>query len=273
MLLTGLNDPVQKTDGKYPHDKAKLDYEKIFREIEVICPSMGGTIEYMREIVPARAGESRKCFEEIFNHTVNEESAKRRIFDMNMRTAARNALYFHNKYHIDVEEAFQTCCEGILYAINRYDEGTKASFPNYMWLKMLFFISDRFPIASKRPRKKKEVGCKIDIQKDGINSAEEDIYISQVISSLLEAIPKKTSEIDKAAIACRLARFGLMDGELQPCDILSQYGTDIKEFRRKYNIVRVKLSRLTIKKGILNEIVPSIEERKRIFLLYHRTWR
>lgn len=271
MLLTGLNDPGQAIDGKYPHDKAKLDYDKIFREIEVICPTMSSTIEYMRSIVPARCGESRECLEEIINHTENAEAAKKRLFEMSMRMAARDSLYFHKHYHIDMEEAFQTCCEGILNAINKYKANYLLhSFPNYVWFNIILLMNEKYPRTKKRQPKNKNEICPFSIHHDTVNDVLDNIYIGQIVDTLWDVAQGKLKENDKEAILCRLAHFGLIEDCCTPKHISEQNGIDIKALRKKYYTIRVKLSRLAIKNGLLNEIVPSISERNRIFFHYHR---
>ena len=271
MLLTGSDEPMQATDGRYPHDKAKLDYDKIFQEFEAICPSMASTIEYMRSIVPAKCGESRICFKEIFNHTENEDAARKRLFEMCMRMAARNALYYHKQYHIDIEELFQICCEGIMIAIDKYKtEYLKNSFPTYVWYVIVQQINANYPITKKRKPKQKDRICQTGVPHDAINDALDNVYINQVLTDLWKISEGKLKVYDKEAIIYRLARFGLSDESCTTEYTTDPFGTDKIAFKKQYYTIQEKLSRMAIKNGLLNEIVPSITERKRIFFIYHR---
>ena len=113
------------------YDKAQLDYDKIFREVLRICPNMTTTIDYIKGIRPAGRGEYNSLFNIIFNDGEGKEKAKSRLFDTNLRSAVKMALYAYQKQGIDLEDAFQTFCIGLNTAISKYNRSVKGPFPAY----------------------------------------------------------------------------------------------------------------------------------------------
>ncbi len=120
-------------------DMAQLDYDEIFREVLKICPGMIVTIDYIKKIQPARRGEYDYLFNIIFNDEKDKELAVSRLFDVSLRSAVKAALYAYQKQNIELEDAFQVCCIGLITAIQRYNDSVKGLFPSYasMWMQQL----------------------------------------------------------------------------------------------------------------------------------------
>lgn len=120
-------------------DRAKLDYDEIFREVVKICPGMTGIVDYVKNIQAARLGEYDYLFNILFTNSDNKDFAFSRLFDVTLRSAVKNALYAYQKDGIDLEDAFQTCCIGIIFAIKKYNDSVKGLFPSYaaMWMQQI----------------------------------------------------------------------------------------------------------------------------------------
>ena len=120
-------------------DMAQLDYEAIYQEVLSICPGMKNIIDYVRSIQAARLGEYDYYLEEVHNHTDREDDAVKRLFEMSVRSAVKNALNHYKKYGTDIMDAFQEACIGIVLAINKHNENVESLFPSYvsMWVRQV----------------------------------------------------------------------------------------------------------------------------------------
>lgn len=120
-------------------DMAHLDYDEIFREVLKICPGMAATIDYIKKVQPVRRGEYDYLFNIIFNDEKDKELAISRLFDVGLRSAVKAALYAYQKQNVELEDAFQVCCIGLITAIQRYNVSVKGLFPSYasMWMQQL----------------------------------------------------------------------------------------------------------------------------------------
>ncbi|WP_406041604.1 sigma-70 family RNA polymerase sigma factor [Succinimonas sp.] len=118
-------------------DMAQLDYELIFNEVLQICPNMKIVIDYARRIKAARLGEYDYHLKEVHLHTDKESKAFSRLFDMSLRSAIRTALYYHKYYGINIEDAFQEACIGVIMAIKKHNENVEGLFPCYVsvWMR------------------------------------------------------------------------------------------------------------------------------------------
>lgn len=132
-------------DENLDTDMAKLDYDLIFDEVVSICPGMKVVIDNIRNIQAARYGEA--------NYLLNQRDdighgvyAKQRLFDMNLRMVVKNALYYYNKYGIDIEDAFQEASIGLLIAIDKYNENVQGLFPSYVSTWIYQVMSRNLPI-------------------------------------------------------------------------------------------------------------------------------
>ena len=113
-------------------DMAQLDYEAIYQEVIDICPNMKSIINYARNIKAARLGEYDYHLSDVHTHSEKESVAFSRLFDMSLRAAIRDALNYHKRYDIDIEEAFQEACIGVVMAIQKHNENVEGLFPSYL---------------------------------------------------------------------------------------------------------------------------------------------
>ena len=121
-------------------DMARLDYELIYQEVLALCPSMGNIIKYVRQVRPAQRGEYATCLASIVHHSENEAQARQRLLDIYLRYAVKESFYYHNRYNtVDIEDAFQVACVGILLAIEKYNFNVKGCFSSYVsqWIRQV----------------------------------------------------------------------------------------------------------------------------------------
>lgn len=127
-------------------DMAQLDYEKIYREVLEICPGMEPVIDYVRNIQAARLGEYDYLLKDVHEHNENEQASALRIFNMSVRAAVKNALYYYQKQGLDLEDAFQVACIGIITAIQKHSDSVKGLFPSYASMWMIQTMGREMPI-------------------------------------------------------------------------------------------------------------------------------
>lgn len=130
--LQWLENGYDENDG---FDMAQLDYDSLYCEVLEISPGMGSVIEYVKRIQAARLGEYDHYLKDLLNNSDDNTSSAERLFDMSLRTAVKNALYYSKRYNLDLEDVFQEACIGILMAIQKYSENVSGLFPSYvsMW--------------------------------------------------------------------------------------------------------------------------------------------
>ena len=100
---------------------------------------MKSIIEYAQSIQAARLGEYDYYLKDVHHHTTNEEAAFARLFNMSVRSAIKNALYYYKKNDIELEDAFQEACIGIIMAIKKHTDSVDGLFPSYssMWMRQI----------------------------------------------------------------------------------------------------------------------------------------
>lgn len=117
-------------------DMAQIDYPRLYADIKSIAPSMSGFVEYVSEIKPAQIGETDYLMPAA---KAGDYFAKERIIEMNMRSALRYALWYHNRYGIDLEDATNEALSGIIIALQKYDPSSANKFTIYcgLWMRQI----------------------------------------------------------------------------------------------------------------------------------------
>lgn len=123
----------KKSDRNF--DMAKVDYNAIFKKTVSLYPGMKDIIQYIQNIQPARLGESEFLLNKIHDQNLVGIKARKRLFEMNIRTAVKDALSTYEKDDIDLEDAFQEASIGIWKAVLKYNSNVEGLFPSYssMW--------------------------------------------------------------------------------------------------------------------------------------------
>lgn len=132
-------------DENLEMDMAQLDYDLIFDEVISICPNMKPIINMIRNIKAARFGEAEHLLKQRYNNEIGLH-AKQRLFDMNVRVAVKDALYFYKRYGVNIEDAFQEACIGILTAIEKYTDNVQGQFGTYASWWMYRLMQRNLPI-------------------------------------------------------------------------------------------------------------------------------
>ncbi|OCN03399.1 hypothetical protein A7X67_10975 [Clostridium sp. W14A] len=123
-------------DADEDFDMAQLDYDAIYKKVVELYPSMETIVEYVRNLQAARLGEYDYLLSDVHEQNDNARTSELRIFDMSVRAAVKNALYCYKNDGIDLEDAFQEACIGIIMAIKKHNDGVEGLFPSYasMWM-------------------------------------------------------------------------------------------------------------------------------------------
>lgn len=123
-------------DADEDFDMAQLDYDAIYRRVIELYPDMEPIVEYVRNLQAARLGEYDYLLNDVHEQNDNAKTSELRIFDMSVRAAVKNALYCYENDGIDLEDAFQEACIGIVMAIRKHNDGVGGLFPSYasMWM-------------------------------------------------------------------------------------------------------------------------------------------
>lgn len=109
----------------------RIKDDDIFRYVIRIAPEMKQIIAFVRECSPAKTGEYDRLLDRLHNKPNDRVAVENRLFDLGLRIAVRNALLFSIIYRIDVEDAFQAACIGVLRAIREHNTMEASSFPLY----------------------------------------------------------------------------------------------------------------------------------------------
>lgn len=113
-------------------DMAQLDYDGIYNKVITEYPSMKYMIDYIRKLQPTRLGEYNYHLNNVHKHNEYAKNSERRLFESTLRFAVRNALKVHEEDGMDLEDAFQEACIGIIYAIRRHNNHVEGLFTSYV---------------------------------------------------------------------------------------------------------------------------------------------
>ena len=117
-------------------DMAQIDYPRLYAEIKAIAPTMSDFVDYVSEIKPAQINEADYLMP---SAKAGVQSAIDRIIEMNMRSALRYALWYHNRYGVDIEDATNEAMTGIIIALDKYDPESANKFAVYcgLWMRQI----------------------------------------------------------------------------------------------------------------------------------------
>ncbi len=104
-------------DDEYT-DRAQIDYGALFDEVLAISPGQKMLIAYARNVKPPQTREWRSLVTQMES---GNEYAFSRLFDMYLRNAIKTALRCYKSYGLDLDDAIQEGCIGLMYAIMQFD--------------------------------------------------------------------------------------------------------------------------------------------------------
>lgn len=185
---------------------ANLDFthikdNDIFRYVLRVAPGMKQMIAFIQECSPARSGEYDLLLDRLHNKPTDRTVVENRLFEIGLRMALKNALLCSVKHKIDLEDAFQTACIGLLYAIREHNAIEVGSFPVYSkrWINRT--MNADLPIYEYNfclpPQEKERIEKKLRV----IETEESDIELVQELSKgdLYEVLKDYTNCNEKEA--------------------------------------------------------------------------
>lgn len=115
------------------YDRSHINYDDVFRKIEIEYPSCKYLIEQLKSILPPQHKEWRTLIKEAKS---GNSFAYERLILMYLRTILKRAYDFSKTYYCDFEDCFQNAVIGFINAINKYDVTSPDSFVSYfqLWL-------------------------------------------------------------------------------------------------------------------------------------------
>lgn len=114
-------------------DASKVDYEAIYSEILSISPQMVSFIERVKNTPFAQRGEIRHLFQQARD---GNRYARERLILLHLRTVLRIALSMSKQFEIDIEDAVESGCVGLINAVDQYDITGFSTFGSYAALKI-----------------------------------------------------------------------------------------------------------------------------------------
>lgn len=127
---------IEKTnDEEENYDRSKINYGKLFQEVEEIDKSLAPFIEEVRQIKPPQHREFQNLIQQAKN---NNPFAKKRIIEMSLRSVIRMAMWYHKKYQTPLAETIQEGCVGLIVALGEYIISKQNTFSTYApwWIRL-----------------------------------------------------------------------------------------------------------------------------------------
>jgi RNA polymerase primary sigma factor len=128
-------------------DYALVDFNKIYEAIIKSDKDLSYIVNYVKNIKPPQWRE----FDNLFPNAKNWNSyARNRIIEMNLRTALKYALYFHNKYDSELVEDIGHSFIGLILGFEKYNIDKSLKFQNHIqwWIRQQLYrevsIGNRF---------------------------------------------------------------------------------------------------------------------------------
>lgn len=119
-------------------DFAQSDYDLVYNRIVELNPSLTSFVEAVRNITPPQRHEIQKLKYQVVE---GNRFARTRMIEMHLRVAFRIALQRSETYDIDIEDAIELACIGLIMAVDKYDPDNSGAFSQYAALWILQNIS------------------------------------------------------------------------------------------------------------------------------------
>ena len=123
--LNQLEEQAETTNdfNKYT-DYAQIDYDAVYQQVLKIDPGLLPLIDYIKAVRPAQHGESTY----LFHHIKSNDSARKRLFDMHLRSVVRIAANEVKNCDEELSDLIQIGSLGLLNAIEKYDADSDTAF-------------------------------------------------------------------------------------------------------------------------------------------------
>jgi len=129
-----IRDDVGEEIDEDTHDRSRLDYEVLFREVIKADPTLKPFIDKVRSIKPPQNREWQFLILQAKN---NNKYAKERVIEMYLKIAVKIAYSFHIKYSLPLAETIQDGCIGLVIALDKFEIGKQDNFSTYApwWIR------------------------------------------------------------------------------------------------------------------------------------------
>lgn len=114
-------------------DYAQSDYEKMYSRIIEIDDSLEYFVTCVKKIIPPQRGELSRLKYQVLE---GNKHARKRLIEMHLRQALKIALSRSESYDIDIGDAIEDACVGLVIASDKYDPDSNGPFGPYaaMWM-------------------------------------------------------------------------------------------------------------------------------------------
>ena len=145
--LNQLEEQAETTNdfNKYT-DYAQIDYDAVYQQVLKIDPGLLPLIDYIKAVRPAQHGESTY----LFHHIKSNDSARKRLFDMHLRSVVRIAANEVKNCDEELSDLIQIGSLGLLNAIEKYDADSDTAFGSYANYWIFQFVSRNTPFRRNK---------------------------------------------------------------------------------------------------------------------------
>ena len=114
-------------------DFAQSDYDLVYNRIVELNPSLTSFVEAVRNITPPQRHEIQKLKYQVVE---GNRFARTQMIEMHLRVAFRIALQRSETYDMDIEDAIELACIGLIMAVDKYDPDNSGAFSQYaaLWI-------------------------------------------------------------------------------------------------------------------------------------------
>ncbi|WP_409969116.1 sigma-70 family RNA polymerase sigma factor [Bengtsoniella intestinalis] len=114
-------------------DYAQIDYENVFRKVVELSPSLEQFVEAIRRIRPPQYKEISQLKYQVAEGNMY---ARQRMIEMHLRLALKIALNRTEQYDMDIVDAVDLACIGLIIAADKYNPDSNGAFGSYasLWI-------------------------------------------------------------------------------------------------------------------------------------------
>lgn len=184
-------------------DYAQSDYEAVYDRIIEKDNSLGVFIEEVRNIIPPQWREFGTLKYQVIE---GNQHARNRIIEMHLRIALKLALQRAETYDMDISDAIEGACIGLVKAVDKYNPDVNGPFGSYASMWILQSISriqtTRRPLVYYPVHKKNIFFSAYTVLKEyGFMDHPEDFEINDIKTLLAEKLSLNDKQIKDVLIA------------------------------------------------------------------------
>lgn len=133
LIRIGQEDIEDRSDE---YDRSQIDYNALLSEVVKIAPGLSYFVNYIKRIQPPQHREWRNLMHQAQN---GNKYAYNRLYEMYLRVVVKISLSYHKKYGLDLEDAIQNGCIGLILAIEKFNPTEHELFTAYApwWIRQV----------------------------------------------------------------------------------------------------------------------------------------